>query len=1409
MIINRDTLGHLSNPNFILMKASGERVGVLACTNKSWQKKHNDMDTLSFEIPYLTDAEETLFYEDIDIMKYVEVPSIGVFAIKDVNIVNEGQKNEYKKVECQSRECELGQVYLEDFSINNGTTGSLDGIKFYQPGDQTHSLLHLAVTEKCPGWSFGHISASLWTMKRSFELSRQDVYSFLMSDVMGAFECIFVFDTASRTISAYTESEYGKDTNISVSYNTLLQNTELDYSIDDIKTCVTLKGDDDLSVREINMGYDKIYSFAAFASTDYWSQSLLNAYNAWNTLMNTAVDTSLFTYKTGVITAAELSGKTYKQAYSYLLTKYQHYYTQLSEWNSTKLPYGINTRKNPGYGTVSYTESGSDAIVIERQTATELVTSLPSTGNQNTLYLIKDSVNWDMYRYKNQWVHMNHWYNCALAELKTLQASAEKLQATAMKAGYGDSESTDATIHQRYIDTYLPAYYMYNALQKQIDSVNSTISTLKSDQAIIDTDKNVIVNKTAMRNNFTAAQLKELSSFIREDEITSSNFVVTDEMTESERFDMLNAMLDYGEKELAKVSTPQIQFSCDLINLYAIPEFDNYSGDFDIGNFVWVTIRDDYSIKARILEISINFMDPNDFTVTFGNVVRKAKNIFTDITNALNAATSAATSVSFGSSYWSASAEQTDSIGKALADGLLSQSYYLANAEDNETRIDENGVWITTTTGPHGRDNTDNYDSIYLGGGRILFTEDGWRTVSMSTGRADVQMPSINSSGELVFTKESKFGVFADFLMAGYVGGSLIVGGDIYSSNYKTSSNKNSGNAGTHINLTDGSFEFNDKTAGRKRITLKDNTLEVNGIINAREGHIGSDDNGNGGFIIQNKKLYNGKSTFNGTSRGIYLGSDEGIALGVYNTTTQRNPFSVNMDGYLVANSGQIANFNLNNSSLYTTKTGMSDNNNGIYIGDDGIALGLNNKFYVNTDGYLYSTSGQIGGFNITASNLYNGKESIDSTNAGVYVGTDGISLGAKNGDFIPFKVTSAGALTSKSGTIGGWTINDSSLTHGNISINAGEGKLSFNNKFVINNDGTFTAANQKFSVDVDGNITSTGGTIGGFTITSNSLYKDKTSFYEPSNGLYIGTDGIAFGDDNRFYVHVSGSNSEAKIGNFTIKTNELYNGKDSLYANAEGVYLGINGISLGTLQSDNTTPKFRVTRQGELTATSGHIGGWTIGNYELSSNNIYISSSGSIRHQDGDTSNWGISSSGYAYFKNVFISGVDDDSSFGQMYLNSDGLTFYDSDASSPFEGNCKIHIEELAVGKIVADKADIGWLNADDITADLLSANSIYVDSLKYQGQNVSWGEITYVTGVTLSVENSNTAYVSTRPNGTCYVIDTTGESQLVPTDVGTTSISYYKTIKLTVSKQKSTVLGTQATSGSSSSVSILSIS
>ena len=977
MQFTRNFADGLQIPSFILTKASGERIGVIPCVKKEYTKHFDSPDEISFTSYLYQNDELNPYYERLENMQYIEVPDIGRFIIQSVTEQNEGTRLAYKEITCKDISVLFAQRYLELFYINEGTVASLDGVKFYDMADTEHSLLHLIISELFPSWQIDHIDAELQSKQRSFEVQKQDVYSFLMDSVAPAFECHFVFDTTYYKINAYTNENIGQDSNISVSFNNLLKSTNISADTDNIKTCMVLTGQDEITIREIARGSDRIYNFNYYCSPTFWTESLYNAYNSWQNLTyHTPVDwlflkndlkdsdgNLYFVFDNekdldgnyilnfmdtqqkyrDFITAQGLEDN-YNNLYTFLLARYQNYYTNVAEWTSQRIPAGNNARYF-GYGMypMGYPDNvdpeSEETFQIERYKTVEEVSTLPSEGDPTVLYLLNNS-SYGMYRwYDGSWLNTNNWSNIALNPLNEKLKSAENSQAVAMKNGYGsrtvdtkDSPTDKEKERQEknYISYYLPYYYSVCKLNDYIATCQGYIDSYKSAQDRIGNAMSGISYLTDMKNNLTVTQLAELSRFIREDSLDSSNYVVTDIMSDEERFEMLNQLLEYGENELEKVAQPQFSFSVNMANIFAIPEFDKYSGYFDVGNYIHVTFRDDYSVKATLTELHIDFYNPDSFSVTFGNTLRKSsKGVLTDIADMAKEAHSMASSVSFNASYWTLQAQNADVISQQLSEGLLEAGNFLRSGIHSEFLVDERGVFVTTVSDDpsdpnyeHAKtsDTDTDYDSIYIGGGRMLFTDDGWQTVKMSVGRGEVSLP-VMQDGELKFIEESKFGVFADFLVAGYVGGSTIVGGDIFSSNYKTSTSVTSGNAGAHIDLKNGTFEFNN--TGKKRLVLdSDGVLRAYGEIYASAGHIGCDDNGDGGFVITSNKLYNGKSSFSSGSSGVYIGTD-GISLGTGNT------FSVNNSGYLTAVSGTIG--------------GATISSNNIHAG--------NGRWYINSDG--------------------------------------------------------------------------------------------------------------------------------------------------------------------------------------------------------------------------------------------------------------------------------------------------------------------------------------------------------------------------------------------------------------------------------------------------------------------------
>jgi len=315
---------------------------------------------------------------------------------------------------------------------------------------------------------------------------------------------------------------------------------------------------------------------------------------------------------------------------------------------------------------------------------------------------------------------------------------------------------------------------------------------------------------------------------------------------------------------------------------------------------------------------------------------------------------------------------------------------------------------------------------------------------------------------------------------------------------------------------------------------------------------------------------------------------------------------------------------------------------------------GLTWDYSANTltiDGAITARTGYIGngtsGFTINSAYFANGKTTLTDSNAGVYVGTDGISLGASS----VFKVTSAGALTATSatisgnitaatGTIGGWTVG-STLSATNILLDPATPKITLGSKATLTDsntglylgtDGLALGASSVFKVTSAGALTATSATItgaitaesgfigtaaSGFTLTSAYFTSNasKTSYTDTDSGVYVGTDGIALGT-GQFKVSAAGALTATSVdvsgeinassGTFTGNVNvdgTLTAGTskfgESVSGGNHGIWLDANNYWYDT---------------GTIKAQDGTIGGWTLGSGALTGGIVTLTAAGSIQ---------------------------------------------------------------------------------------------------------------------------------------------------------------------------------------------------
>ena len=146
----------------------------------------------------------------------------------------------------------------------------------------------------------------------------------------------------------------------------------------------------------------------------------------------------------------------------------------------------------------------------------------------------------------------------------------------------------------------------------------------------------------------------------------------------------------------------------------------------------------------------------------------------------------------------------------------------------------------------------------------------------------------------------------------------------------------------------------------------------------------------------------------------------------------------LSVTGAITASSGSLSNMTITGklffggNTTYYISANYNDSNYYIYL--PGLRVDAASRAVFS--GQLSAPSGTIGGFTIASTAIYKTKTSYNDSNSGVYIGSTGIGLGAGT-----FYVTSAGKLyatdaeisgkiTSSEGSIGGFTINSTSLTN-------------------------------------------------------------------------------------------------------------------------------------------------------------------------------------------------------------------------------------------------------------------------------------------------------------------------------------------------------------------------------------------
>jgi hypothetical protein len=256
-----------------------------------------------------------------------------------------------------------------------------------------------------------------------------------------------------------------------------------------------------------------------------------------------------------------------------------------------------------------------------------------------------------------------------------------------------------------------------------------------------------------------------------------------------------------------------------------------------------------------------------------------------------------------------------------------------------------------------------------------------------------------------------------------------------------------------------------------------------------------------------------------------------------------------------------------------------------VVLGNLGVNAIQSTNFSVSNTGTITAQDGTVGGWTLASTKLSSG-----TSTSYVALATSGgysIYAGSETASSAPFSVTPGGSLKAESGTIGGWSLGPYSLFAGSGSNRAGVA-TSGGYAFYAGDEDPALA---EFSVTPAGaltasNITATGGTIGGWLISSDRITNLGATKYTGivANPVLLG---------QAFFAGATSDNGSGAVFEVLNDGSVIANNLSITGGPAAGNVISVGGTFTVTSAGAMTATSASVS--GSVTATSGSIGGWSI----------------------------------------------------------------------------------------------------------------------------------------------------------------------------------------------------------------------
>lgn len=752
--------------------------------------KYNDVSEITFDVPdqILVDNEwiENKCFDELRGMRTVFMEPFGVFILVDPSISDDGAT--------RIKSC---TGYSLEYELNYKTMPALDGTYlFYDPTGINDNTMMSIIMEQIPNWSVGHVDTTVATRYRTFDTSADSLYSTMMNTLQDSYGCVFLYDTRRRQIHVYDMDSAVENVPIYLSKNNLLKNQTIKELSDEVVTCLSVYGADDISINSVNpLGGEKIYNLDYFIEVGDIPSAIGAKWKTWKEnfdIYQTTFSTlfsqyyiNLLLLNTQKATLVDLQGEL--DGLKHVLDTYQtdasgDHATEIAETQTeiTKKQAEVDGQTT----TVNTTQTTVDSNIESMKSITELC-SFSKYFDDDELKIINSYIKEDSLQDSTYVVtyvdgevaaansiKSGDPYSLAITEADLYEASTYKelteaeIQKLKTDGGMTDAEVENLrkivnNISENHLGwKFFTVSYGKVVIKNTNDNfdlsglaVNSTISYKEAANEDGTHDCVICISiDTPTYNNDTSASalfvvsgtcnnIKYSDSTLDKSGVDSFSMSITSGIASLtcdssiyQRQNTIQELYDYGKTTLQDLAYPAYEFDIDCGNFMWTQEYQEFKNNIALGKSVNLEFKDGFYLSPILTEMDLDFDDATNFKLVFSNKIYSNNPEFklADIIGQTAKTSSSLNNSKFTYKAFSNSTVQND-VEKLIHDALDVAKNAIINSNGQNVIIDDGGIHLLKVVD----DTTGETDlcEIRLVNNQIVFTDDGWRSAKLAIGK--------------------------------------------------------------------------------------------------------------------------------------------------------------------------------------------------------------------------------------------------------------------------------------------------------------------------------------------------------------------------------------------------------------------------------------------------------------------------------------------------------------------------------------------------------------------------------------------------------------------------------------------------------------------------------------------------